>query len=114
MNELKTQLTRCLPLFTALGDPHRQAILLLFAQHGRLNVGQIVELMPLSRPAISHHLKLMRDADIVAVEQVGNERFYSMKSDDYGGDTCPIHRLHSLVSLLQTHFPNPNSTLTEQ
>jgi len=36
-------------------------------QHGRLNVNQLTELMPLSRPAVSHHLKLMLQAESVRV-----------------------------------------------
>ena len=36
-------------------------------QHGRLNVNQLIELMPLSRPAVSHHLKLMLQAESVLV-----------------------------------------------
>lgn len=36
-------------------------------QHGRLNVNQLTELMPLSRPAVSHHLKLMLQAESVLV-----------------------------------------------
>ena len=45
----------CESLFHALGDPARQQIVLLLAEHERLNVNQITELMHLARPSISHH-----------------------------------------------------------
>ena len=62
--------------FTALGDEHRQRILLTFERGERLNVGQIVEVSTLSRSAVSHHLKLLKDAGVLASEKVGKEVFY--------------------------------------
>ncbi len=105
MNAIQTHLAACLPLFTALGDPHRQNILLLLAEHGRLNVNGLTELMPLSRPAVSHHLKLMQQADLVQVEQIGTERFYAINQDHNEQNPCPIQRLRSLVEALETSLP---------
>jgi DNA-binding transcriptional ArsR family regulator len=62
--------------FTAMGDEHRQRILLTFEPGERLNVGQIVEVSTLSRSAVSHHLKLMREAGVLRQEKVGKEVFY--------------------------------------
>ena len=62
--------------FTALGDEHRQRILLTFERGERLNVGQIVEVSTLSRSAVSHHLKLMREAGVLGSEKVGKEVYY--------------------------------------
>ena len=62
--------------FTALGDEHRQRILLTFEPGERLNVGQIVEVSTLSRSAVSHHLKLLRDAGVLGSEKVGKEVYY--------------------------------------
>ena len=62
--------------FTALGDEHRQRILLTFEPGERLNVGQIVEVSTLSRSAVSHHLQLMRDAGVLESEKVGKEVYY--------------------------------------
>ena len=62
--------------FTAMGDEHRQRILLTFEKGERLNVGQIVEVSTLSRSAVSHHLKLMRDAGVLESEKVGKEVYY--------------------------------------
>ena len=52
-------------VFTALGDEHRQRILLTFEPGERLNVGQIVEVATLSRSAVSHHLKILREAGVL-------------------------------------------------
>jgi len=62
--------------FTALGDEHRQRILLTFEAGERLNVGQIVEVATLSRSAVSHHLKLLKDAGVLGSEKVGKEVYY--------------------------------------
>ena len=40
------------------------------------------ETMNLSRPAVSHHLKLMLDAKVIAVNKVGKKRFYRVSLDD--------------------------------
>jgi ArsR family transcriptional regulator, arsenate/arsenite/antimonite-responsive transcriptional repressor len=62
--------------FTAMGDEHRQRILLTFEKGDRLNVGQIVEVSTLSRSAVSHHLRLMREAGVLDSEKVGKEVYY--------------------------------------
>ena len=62
--------------FTALCDEHRQRILLTFEKGERLNVGQIAEVSTLSRSAVSHHLKLLREAGVLASRKEGKEVFY--------------------------------------
>jgi ArsR family transcriptional regulator, arsenate/arsenite/antimonite-responsive transcriptional repressor len=62
--------------FTALGDAHRQRILLTFEKGERLNVGQIAEVSTLSRSAVSHHLKLLREAGVLDSEKIGKEVFF--------------------------------------
>lgn len=62
--------------FTALGDEHRQRILLTFEPGERLNVGQIVEVSTLSRSAVSHHLQLLKYAGVLDSEKVGKEVHY--------------------------------------
>lgn len=60
-------------VFTALGDEHRQRILLLFDAGERLNVGQIAEVSTLSRSTVSHHLKILREAEVLGSEKIGKE-----------------------------------------
>lgn len=71
----------CIPLFNALSDPARQDIILLLAEKEPLSVNEIAEQSNLSRPAISHHLKIMRDNHLVAIEQKGTQRYYSLSLD---------------------------------
>ncbi len=71
----------CAPVFNALGDRFRQDIVMLLAQEQRLNVNQIAERMPLSRPAISHHLKVLMLAGLIAQDRVSRENFYSLTLD---------------------------------
>ena len=63
-------------VFTALGDEHRQRILLTFERGERLNVGQIVEVSTLSRSAVSHHLKLLRESGVLSSAKSGKEVYY--------------------------------------
>ena len=68
-------------VFTALGDEHRQRILLTFGKGERLNVGQIVEVSTLSRSAVSHHLKILREAGVLRSEKVGKEVWFWVDKD---------------------------------
>ena len=63
-------------VYTALGDEHRQRILLTFEPGERLNVGQIVEVSTLSRSAVSHHLKLLREAGVLQSQKEGKEVYF--------------------------------------
>ena len=63
-------------MFVALGDPHRQRILLMFEPGERLNVGQVVAASTLSRTAVSHHLRVLRDAGVLKSQKVGKEVWY--------------------------------------
>ena len=61
----------------ALGDPTRRAILeRLF--DGPLPVGELARGFPVSRPAISQHLRILKDAGLVADESAGTRRLYRL------------------------------------
>ncbi|MDQ2784128.1 MAG: metalloregulator ArsR/SmtB family transcription factor [Chloroflexota bacterium] len=67
---------------TALGDPMRLQILYLLGSRGRTNVGDIAgNFLHVSRPAISHHLKVLRDAGVVDSEKIGQEVYYRLERD---------------------------------
>jgi DNA-binding transcriptional ArsR family regulator len=63
-------------LFEALGDPHRQRILLMFDPGEELSVGRIVAASTLSRTAVAHHLKVLREAGALRAQKVGKEVWY--------------------------------------
>ena len=65
-------------VFVALGDEHRQRIMLTFERGERLTVGQISAVSTLSRPAVSHHLKILRAAGLLDDEKIGKEVFLSV------------------------------------
>ena len=66
-------------LLDAAADPIRLNIVFLLAREQRLNVGDIAARFPkISRPAVSHHLRVLKDAGAVAAEKVGQEVFYSL------------------------------------
>jgi ArsR family transcriptional regulator, arsenate/arsenite/antimonite-responsive transcriptional repressor len=67
---------RTASIFVALGDPHRQRIVLMFEPGERLNVAQIVAASTLSRTAVAHHLRVLRDAGVLRCEKVGKEVWY--------------------------------------
>lgn len=60
---------------TALGDPTRQRIVVHLSRR-RLNVGELAEQFHLSRPALSHHIKVLLHAGVLVQEREGRERVY--------------------------------------
>lgn len=67
--------------FAALGDTIRQQILLVFELNEEICVNEIARLFKLSRPAISHHLKVLRDAHVVLSAKRGKEVYYRVNRD---------------------------------
>jgi DNA-binding transcriptional ArsR family regulator len=64
----------------ALGDPQRREILrLLGAQE--LAVGEIASALPISRPAVSRHLRLLKQAGLVEEEPQGTRRIYRLREE---------------------------------
>jgi DNA-binding transcriptional ArsR family regulator len=67
--------------WTALGDPTRRAIFELLVE-GPRPVGELASELPVSRPAVSQHLKVLREAGLVVDRPAGNRRIYEV---DPGG-----------------------------
>jgi DNA-binding transcriptional ArsR family regulator len=63
--------------FEALGNSHRRAIVALLADSPR-SVQEIADVLPISRPAVSRHLRLLSDAGLVADQPVGARRLYRL------------------------------------
>jgi DNA-binding transcriptional ArsR family regulator len=66
--------------FEALGDPNRREILRLLGGED-LAVREIAEAMPISRPAVSRHLRLLKDAGLVAERAEGTRRIYQLQAE---------------------------------
>ncbi|MEW6034680.1 MAG: metalloregulator ArsR/SmtB family transcription factor [Chloroflexota bacterium] len=65
----------------ALADSTRAKVLCLLGGRGRMSVGDIAAHFPMSRPAVSHHLKVMLDAGLVLNEKAGQEVYYWVNCD---------------------------------
>jgi DNA-binding transcriptional ArsR family regulator len=63
--------------WTALGDPTRRAIFEHVAERPRA-VGELARELPVSRPAVSQHLKVLKEAGLVLDRPVGNRRIYQL------------------------------------
>ena len=69
--------------FAALGDQNRRTILRLLAD-GEQPVGTLASSMPISRPAVSRHLRVLKEAGLVRERAVGTRRLYAL--DDLGAE----------------------------
>ncbi len=67
-------------IFIALGDEHRQRILLAFEKGEKLNILQIVSTTTLSRTAVTHHLKVLHAANVLNSEKIGKEVYFWINS----------------------------------
>lgn len=76
--------------FAALGDEHRRAIVESLAEGGR-SVSEIASDLPISRPAVSRHLRLLKEAGLVTDQAEGTRRVYSL--DDRGMEAIQAYML---------------------
>ena len=69
--------------FAALADPTRLAVFERIAERSR-GVGELAAGLPVSRPAVSQHLKVLKDAGLVTAEQRGRARIYRIDPHGLG------------------------------
>ena len=62
-------------VFSALGDEQRQRILLMFERDEELTIKDIFDACPLSRTAVTHHIRVLREAGVLIAEKRGKEVF---------------------------------------
>lgn len=74
-------LSQCIPVFTMLQDENRQRILMLLFDNKTMTVSALTDRLALSRPAVSHHMKLLLDSGLVTVEKSGKERMYRLRME---------------------------------
>lgn len=68
---------RTTELFQALADPTRRAILANITRR-RMHVAELAATFPISRPAISKHLRVLKAAGLLADQEVGKKRYYQL------------------------------------
>jgi DNA-binding transcriptional ArsR family regulator len=68
------------PVWGAVADGSRRRLLARLA-HGPATTGQLAELVPISRPAVSQHLKVLLDAGLIRTTVVGRHRWHELSPD---------------------------------
>ena len=108
--DLKNQFHNCMPLFIALGDEVRLGIVealssASFPNQKGLNVNEITKKTNLSRPAVSHHLKILKDAGMVDSRQEGTANYYYLTIEETTRQLMDFGRTLQRILLYQAGFP---------
>ena len=85
-------------LFIALGDAHRQRILLAFEKDERLNILQIAAVSTLSRTAVTHHLKILHQSGALSSEKIGKEVFFWVNK------SFMTNAIHNVLQYIETEI----------
>lgn len=91
-------------VFAALGDPVRRFVLQLLAteeQHAGAVVAAVQAWTPISQPAVSQHLKVLRDAGLVQVRAEGTRRRYALDEDAVREALAFLHQLLDPVAAVE-------------
>ena len=80
----------------AISDPVRREILMLLKQ-GRMSAGEIADCFDISRPAVSRHLRVLRECGLVVDEISGRQRLYRL-------DTTPLVPLEAWLAQLHDRW----------
>ena len=91
-----------IPVFLAFSESKRLKIFLRIMQHGSAgaSVNEIAAVSKLSRPAVSHHVKVLKDYGLIASEKSGTKIYYRISCED------KFLRLKKNLAILETGFAN--------
>ncbi|MDD6466663.1 MAG: metalloregulator ArsR/SmtB family transcription factor [Erysipelotrichaceae bacterium] len=84
IQDLANEFENCQKILIALGDENRQHLILEMIRLGNCNgvrVGEITAKSHLSRPAVSHHIQILKDAGLLKVRHEGTKNFYYFDAD---------------------------------
>ncbi|MCU6709689.1 winged helix-turn-helix domain-containing protein [Paenibacillus sp. J5C_2022] len=96
------QFKECIPLLEVLTDENRQAIIMLLAQNkSGLNVNAISGHINLSRPAVSHHLKVLKQSGYIKSDKKGVENIYVLTVRK------PLEQLKSFITVIEDKCNGP-------
>ena len=87
------QFTACRKLLSALGDETRQMIIAVLASadcEEGMRVGEITERTHLSRPAVSHHLKILLDTEVIGLRRQATMNFYYLELGGAWGELVTL------------------------
>ncbi len=68
--------------FQAIADPSRRQILRLLSKD-RLTINSLAENFEMSRPAVSKHIKILKQSGFISIEDIGRERYCTLKQDGF-------------------------------
>jgi DNA-binding transcriptional ArsR family regulator len=88
-------------IFKALSDPIRWSILAQIADAGELACIALESTLPISKPTISYHTKILQQADLISVRKTGRNYYYSLRDDV----------IHGLLDVLWELAPTPMSVI---
>jgi DNA-binding transcriptional ArsR family regulator len=102
-----------LDAFQVIGDPSRRKMLILLSDD-RLTINSLAENFDMSRPAVSKHIKILHTAGFIAIEDIGRERYCTLKQDGFNElqewlryfDQFWTSKLKKLETLLNNNLPN--------
>jgi DNA-binding transcriptional ArsR family regulator len=91
-----------LSVLAVLADPTRRSLLDLL-RHKPLPVGQLARQLPVSRPAVSQHLKILKEAQLVREHRLGTRHYFALNPAGFGGlreyaDSMWQHALNSFAA----------------
>lgn len=84
VQQLAKEFESCQEILLALGDENRQHLILevmKLNQSGGVRVGTITEKTNLSRPAVSHHIQILKKAGILKMRKDGTKHYYYLDAD---------------------------------
>lgn len=84
-------------IFKALGDPIRWSILSQIADAGELACSALEDTVPVSKPTISYHAKILQQAELISVRKTGRNYYYSLRGE----------MIHDLLDALWELAPTP-------
>lgn len=108
--QLSEEFKNCRRILQAFGDENRQHMIVEMPKMGRcggVRVGEITEKTNLSRPAVSHHLKILKEAGIVKMRKEGTRNYYYFDTDNSAFDGLLSMLAHSksiVERLPERHF----------
>lgn len=81
MKKIRQIQKTCAGCFQTLADTTRMHIIKFLKENGAKNVGSLTDMLHVSQPTVSHHLKLLSQAGFLVHERQGKEVFYSFRKD---------------------------------
>jgi DNA-binding transcriptional ArsR family regulator len=107
LKKLVQEFSECQKVLTAIGDDTRQSIIIALIEYGcekGIRVGEITQKTHLSRPAVSHHLKVLKEANIIGLNRVGTKNYYFLN-----GKNSAIFKMKQLLDNIES-FINSSPT----